>query len=551
MVRGSRKGMALITVVLIAALVFASIVGIVATVVPEKKMIVSRSVSQRALTAAETGLSQVVFNLRNADFSKRKTDPVGATAPDGNTAYLTIDKVQTIAQAPPSASTCVWNGGLGTPPDGGGTPYVVYNVKIQKTGGASISFDFSDMPTSSGTVFITIYSLGIVYDKQGQGGTVLARKAISTRCEVGFALGGGTSLNYSMVSGASINFNSNAPRVLQGDVWAGGDITKGPNTDKSNIMLDGIAYAGGHVDSGVVDPSKVVENAAPPNTTLTSLFTTLKANYSQAMAAAFQKGDPPYDGTVPGYPNTNLSGLPVTTDQGFLRTMFTYYLGDSTNFARIASFYPDLSSGEILKDYSGKLTTNGITFLTNLQGFATNSATANEIVCYYDAGMQNNNSNNTVNDAMLGGIPLGGTLVIKGDLSITKSPTVVNAAPTNPLVLSVTGDVSLTGGLINANIYASGENAGTGNNGQGNPSIGVGRCILKGYLATPLGIGVAGGFTCNGSLVSGGQIDVNGTVNIKYDPTGGMPMPGSSAVTVNAAQGTWQQISYDAFNAAG
>ncbi|MGB9770319.1 hypothetical protein, partial [Caldisericum exile] len=62
-----RKGVALITVILISALVLTSIIGIVLKVVPEKAISNAQSTSQRALTAAEACVSQIAFDLRNAD----------------------------------------------------------------------------------------------------------------------------------------------------------------------------------------------------------------------------------------------------------------------------------------------------------------------------------------------------------------------------------------------------------------------------------------------------------------------------------------------------
>jgi hypothetical protein len=60
----NRKGMALITVVLIAALFLISIIGISAKVITEKKVSNARAHSQRALAVAETGLADTVQKVR-------------------------------------------------------------------------------------------------------------------------------------------------------------------------------------------------------------------------------------------------------------------------------------------------------------------------------------------------------------------------------------------------------------------------------------------------------------------------------------------------------
>ena len=150
MFRYKRKGMALITVVLISALLFVSIIGITLKVVPENKIIVARSSSQRALTAAETGLSHVLFNLRNADFM---TD---TTAPSGMPEYLDIADVKAIAS---NTAVYLLAPDLGEHAYSTGTPYVTYWVKIKKTGGDT--WTPTDAPSEeTHSVTLAIYSMG-------------------------------------------------------------------------------------------------------------------------------------------------------------------------------------------------------------------------------------------------------------------------------------------------------------------------------------------------------------------------------------------------------
>ena len=125
MILRKRKGMALITVVLIAALFLISIVGISAKVISEKKVSNARASSERALVAAETGLSQVLFNLRNTDFS---ADPA-STAPSLGQEYLKAIQVEELATQDGDSYLP-----LG-PRAYSDKPYTTYDVKIRRLSG--------------------------------------------------------------------------------------------------------------------------------------------------------------------------------------------------------------------------------------------------------------------------------------------------------------------------------------------------------------------------------------------------------------------------------
>jgi len=558
MFKKKRKGVALITVVLISALIFVSIIGITLKVVPENKIVVARSASERALSAAETGLSQVIFNLRNADFKNGTTVPSSSTA-----AYLKISDVEDIARAsagavlPPSPSTTY---GKMAVPGGDGVPYVTYEVKIKKVSGDSFDPNY-DRDTLENT--LEIYSLGTVYDKEG--GNVIARKAIKTGCLVTFKVNpatGGTSnpnpvdLKYGIVSGGNMNFIGNSNRVFHGDIYAGGMIDKNSNNDNSNIVLDGSAYASGSIDPGIVpdaDPPKKYEGVPSPSNTIDKIIAEL-SKYNKSLADAFIAGAYPFDGTetANGYPNTNRSSL-SGTDQAIINSIFVNYLGDNTNFSKVSSFYNDLESGKIYTNYQSGLSSTGQAFLQNLA----NPAYKSNIVCYYKGDVDKKD--------LPDNIKLGGVLIIDGDLSITSSITInpgdpnhVPPIPPNPLLIRVTGDVDLAGNAtLYGNIFASGEDA--------NQKVGVGDFTLNGFLVTPRDINVNGTFSCNGSLLTKGSINLKGTTNITYADTGlgsitvsiTPPTPPAPAelVNVNDANAAptetnkapWKEISYDEF----
>jgi Tfp pilus assembly protein PilX len=549
MFNAKRKGIALITVVLISALIFASIVGITLKVISENKIVAARSASQRALSAAETGLSQALFNLRNADFTPggRTTVPPGTT--DLSLTYLTIDNVENIAEASAGAASASTTYGEVPVPGGDGVPYVTYQVKIKKVSGDPFNTNYNNSTLDN---VLEIYSLGTVYDKQD--GSVIARKAVMMNCAITFNVKPATpgsppsnpvNVNYGIVSGGNMNFVGNANRVFHGDIYAGGDIMKNSNNDNSTIVLDGNAYAHGSVDSGIVaNPEQVYEGVSSPSDTIDQIIDRLK-DFNKDLADAFMIGNYPYNGSNSDYPNTNRSTL-STDDQTIINNIFNYYLGDNTNFGRVSSFYDDLESEKIYTNYYSGLSATGKTFLQNLA----NPTYKDKIVCYYkgDVGKKDLTDN----------IKLGGVLIIDGNLSITSSITI--NPDNNNLIIRVTGNVDLKGGAtLNCGnpggIFASGENA--------NSKVGVGSFTLNGFLITPRDIDINGTFTCNGSLLTKGNISLQGTTNITYVDRGlgniqVIPTPPSefeSASLENVASAgqnssnpsSWQEVSYDKF----
>jgi len=579
MFNAKRKGIALITVVLISALIFASIVGITLKVIPENKIVAARSASQRALSAAETGLSQALFNLRNADFISggRTTVPPGTT--DSSLTYLTINDVENIAKATagavlPSTSTTY---GEVPVPGGNGVPYVTYQVKIKKISGDSFSESYDKNTLDN---VLEIYSLGTVYDKQG--GNVVARKAIMMSCATTFKVNPATpetpgsnpvNVNYGIVSGGNMNFVGNANRVFQGDIYAGGDIMKNSNNDNSTIVLDGNAYAHGSVDPGIVPdavPPKKYEGVSSPSSTIDKIITEL-SKYNKSLADAFIAGAYPYDGTVDGYPNTNLNDsttfpdLTVDDKEKISEIMSDYLLDsyiapknphDSDYDGRnVLTFYNDIISGKIKSDNITKISTFGLSSFTS---FFNELATAKDkIIVYYNGSFDKSQEVD-----QLFNLNIGGTIVVEGDLKINSSGTINQN--NNSLLLVVKGNIDLAGGAtLNCGktgelggIFASGENA--------NSKVGVGNFTLNGYLVTPRDIDVNGTFSCNGTLMTKGSIDLQGTTNITFvnrglgniqvipmPPSG--PEPASLENVASAGQNSnnpssWQEISYDEFD---
>ncbi len=221
MILRKRKGMALITVVLIAALFLISIIGISAKVISEKKVSNARSSSERALVAAETGLSQTLFNLRNADFI------TNTTAPSTDLTYLTVDKIKSIViNDVGDVADCTEQAYS----DSTDVPYVTYHIKIKRLSGdydtvwnpstTTEDYDARNIP-------VQIYSLGTVYSDSTKA-EILAKRVVTTECCVVYSKESDTTydssseaFNYGLFSGGDIIFSGGAQEV-DGNIYAGG-----------------------------------------------------------------------------------------------------------------------------------------------------------------------------------------------------------------------------------------------------------------------------------------------------------------------------------------
>jgi len=537
MFKHKRRGIALITVVLISALLFVSIIGITLKVIPENKIIAARSASERALSASETGLSQILFNLRNANFDDETTAPSGGFGFE----YISINQVRAIAEATSGSNPFTYNEAPPVP-GGGGTPYVVYQVKIKKIAGDPFDPDLnmSELPNT-----LEIYSMGIVYEKQN--GKVLARKAIQTKYDIIFELkptteeGENYNLKYGIVSGGNIQFIGSSNRVFHGDIYAGGLIDKSSN-NIDPIVLDGKAFAVGTIDSGIVPTDdKRIEGAPPIGDEIDKVITMLN-DYNESMADDFKNGTGLYDGTNLDYPNTNPNTFPGLTgiDKQTIQNIMNDYLGNDTDLVKKVSFYNDLVSGKIITD-NPVLSANGKSFFINML----NTEYLSKIVVYYKGDFDFQSYKDL---EVNGELKLGGVLIVDGDLNINSSVTI--NPDINPLLIRVTGNVDLAGGAtLNGNIYASGEDA--------NKKVGVGNFTLNGFLVTPRAIGVNGQFTCSGSLIAKGSIDLKGTTNITYVDRGlgDMVVPGEpttvtelrNVISAEILVSSWKEISFDAF----
>jgi len=409
MFRRKRKGMALITVVLISALLFVSIIGITLKVVPENKIIVARSSSERALTAAESGLSQVLFNLRNADFM---TD---TTAPSGMLEYLDIDDVKAIASQGVGYFLDLGEHSYSELTD---IPYVTYWVKIKKTAGDTWTPTNvpSDEPHS---VTLAIYSMGTVYSNSTKE-VVIGRKVISTDCDVVFNKSVNT-INFGILAGGNIALNGSS-KETGGDIFANGDITSNNPQQK---VFNGEAYAHGKIDGTIAPDDNRHEGQATVD------ISTKFEQYNKGMGWAFKTGNYPYDGTVVGYPDTRNSLVQLVIQDpiylGPAGTSADMELGSTLE--GIQKFYSDLMAG------TGAFLALTPAQLTDLQ------TNAKSIVYYHQGDV-------TLNHGLPDLSNLKGIIVIDGDLKITGNATIGDSGnPDNPqFALIVRGTITKTAG---------------------------------------------------------------------------------------------------------
>lgn len=283
--KSNRKGIALLWVMLVSALIFVAILGISMRVVPQKKIENSREYAQRALAVAESGLADTTYKLRtDTSASSIKTFlqnlSIGQSYDSGDVAY---------------------NSGIAA---GDST----YRVHIKKTTGG-----------------YTFYSLGTVV---GLASAPLARQAITVKYAGNFPIS-----DYGLLSQTSIHMQGGS---ITGNVYANDVIMGNKNeTGTSPTFVQPFAaYApiqGGSI-TGVpaVPPGECnyVSAISVPKLTTTT-FDTYRGYWND-----FLNGTGFYDGSTAhvtaGYPNTRLTDV---------RTFFKNTLGITTYSGTHAAAY--------------------------------------------------------------------------------------------------------------------------------------------------------------------------------------------------------------------
>jgi len=283
----ARRGIALLTVVLLSALVFITIVGVGYVVVQEKIMVTSEYGFKDALAVAEAGMVQVTVNVQNAYF-----DGSTWSAPISNEIFTSAD-IEAIA-----SSTAVRTV---TPKVFPAASSSVIRVKAQKTTeGGIVNGTLLD-----GTV-IHVVSMGETYvsppaatagasTSTPSETTLIGRRVL----EADYQLVKNTTTvpNYAMYAGAQIDFKGNNSHIYGGAIFANGDINlqkKGPRLDTGKIV-----YSGGTVSN---DSGDVVQDSGDGTLPITLIPPTLAS--MKQLAFEFRTGTGHYTGITAGFPST-------------------------------------------------------------------------------------------------------------------------------------------------------------------------------------------------------------------------------------------------------
>jgi hypothetical protein len=512
-----RNGFALIYTVLIGALVLISIVGLTMRVVPENAITKARTNSQRALAVAETGVSQVLFDLRN--FGTDSNHPNVFDPNSGSLHYL---------PAPSDPNDIIQLIGCTT-------ANKVFAYGEQQTSSASDNFVTSyqakikvnSNDTVNKILDVDLYVLGTVKDRSEN---VLAREAIKTNFTINYKIDPvygtkpttewvpGTSsgvFDYALYSGGDIVFGGSA-QTVQGSIHAVGTIDLGNAQNQVRVGGNGNAEAEKNITGSGIVTGKSYEGQSAPSVP----FPTINIDVYKGLADAFRSGQPPYDGSNPNFPNiTDLTVQAVI--QSYLGTP-----GSSSSLAGINNFYNALKNGTLPLSP------------TELSAANLNLATAKNIVYYVKGDIQGNVNIN-------GNFACIGTLVVDGNLKINGHATIGDPSDPGAAAILVKGNIDLSNGTAD----------------------------LYGLFYATGGLTGSGTFSCEGSIATKGTIDVRGNYTIKYhDITNanlGISDPGHYKTTetpvltgynysVTSAAGAgisstssdykWWKVSYDEFD---
>jgi len=291
-----RKGIALIWVTLMSALIMVTIVSISIKVIPEKQILNARANTERALSVAETGLAELIDELRtNKDNVEDSLRDTGKYIIPGEPVIY-----------------------------GSGNDSVIskYMAKIVKEG------------SKNGKDIFGFYSLGVITDLSGN---ILARKVIKVAYTGNLPL-----LNdYALFTAAGIDAQNG---TVNGDIFANTEIYF------KNATLDGTAYC------HTTDITGIPEDQRVPNQEQTD-FPVIDIQKYKDLWKAFLNGTYPYNGTVAGYPNTSSPLVKTYLNSKFPGL---YATGEPATQSQFESFFSDMRSGSnlqaaYLKQYIKKL----------------------------------------------------------------------------------------------------------------------------------------------------------------------------------------------------
>jgi hypothetical protein len=284
--RRSRKGFALVTVVIVGAILVACSLMFTVQLQTERTVAGTDAVFKQALDVAEQGFDTVVSMIS------------GNVVP--STGYW-AQYFATGAQPPKYGPYLSRN-----------VPHAVYSVVVSAPLPASTRV-LSDQTTSGmrkviSTGTVTVVSTGLLFAPSTTGDLTMltsgwtARRAVSSDVqvtwEVDTVLSTTTSkvepetmpVRYGVYTGANLSI-SGSSKEIHGDVFANGNI----DVQKSSGIQGGVAYAAGTLSGAYPLGSK--SGVTPIE------FPTLEMSFFQQMFTAYTNGTYPYDGTNIAYTN--------------------------------------------------------------------------------------------------------------------------------------------------------------------------------------------------------------------------------------------------------
>ncbi|HEY5485895.1 MAG TPA: hypothetical protein VIJ80_04245 [Candidatus Cryosericum sp.] len=500
-----RRGVALLTVVLLAALVLAAVAVTSSQVIAEKSIDTSEWGFKKALSVAETGLAVAETDLRSASLTGSGWT---IAVPNGRDTYLkpTTDIALIATASSGTVLDTVGPTSIGhykSFPDDSRSRYSI-KVKMLSAGSAS------------GLMKIGLYVLGEVYagDATQPGAVLLGRRVLYQEVTVTF---GKTSqptnaaFSYGLFSGSSMRFgSSDNPDVRGCDIYARGTLDLG---GKDRLDTGKTAYSlGGATGVVATDTAKTVV----PGTVLDVPFPQLNVGWYDQMANDFKTGSRYYSGNSvtdaagnilnANYPNTSLLSM-----QGYLQqSQFLGAQGTTSTLAGVQNLYLDLQNAN--GGWMGLMTPGQRTDLLSKLKYAV-----------YHVVTSGNMPNFTSLGATMITGPYNTTTGIWSDTDI-KLVAGTNVGNAGGLALLVKGNVVATGG--------------------GNESANVEGLL---YMTGTFDSG-SGHFTVNGAIVSGGSMGatnpgLNGNFQINYEAITDMPnmsiVGGTTTGSLVSAPGTW------------
>jgi len=527
MLKNKRKGIALITVVLISALLLVSIVGITIKLVPESKIISGRSLSERALVVAESGMSQTIFDIRNTDLEHEVVNPSGVFH------YLNFYDVDSILTSNEVLPFKEQEYSSGSP--GQDIPYATYQVKFKNLG---------DIVEG---IKVGVYSLGTIYSDDNKS-QILARKVIYSEWALKYTYNSSV-FDYAIFSGQNINFQANNAKEIGGNIFADGDITSSGN--KTIRVVEGEAYSAGTISpnlqidyngDGFPDsPDDQYKHPGVPELQMPSfkmLVSDLEYYESyQGLAWAFKTGKYPYGESNSDFPNTSLLASIIQSPDYLGTASADPSTEPGSSINGILSFYNDL-----MNDAGGFAGLKGPLYDAR-EALKSKIQCATFFVNEDEVDIKKETDAHGIENAACRGI-----IAIKGNLTINANFNISDQDPVNSsLVIVVGGYVELASGnaSVDGMIYVNGWYLPNGNNKSPESFFGT------------------GSFSCTGSLVCSKDVNLTGSadqnntdVSVTYKPLADFPnlklVTGSDYSnhidTVNLTPNSWREKSFDEFN---